>query len=448
MEKSSQKSTPTTSNHVVKDSSSSKNQETPQLYFQQHHEIYCGLVRLQESLTQPIITTTTTTTTATATATEPREGAEQIELGHWRELNPDIQKAYQLIEEGAEYIKVTSTKYALMGKVSSSSKSHIDLANELLRGAEQIATGASFLLQNGCGRSCQKAIREGVRNTISALASLLQVFLHKKEKGDEEEIFHATANRKTGVVWSTCDELRLLPKGNRSAIRRELLGWIRDCTETIQEFQLLLEKHPPQSTNTNDDININGTKNKMQQLSLGNNDSNDLEEGEKEEWDAFCTGEDEDLFYTESERRIVESCLALIKCSRGTLKLTLESCEVAGEILTAAAADIDTDSTEEKQILRWIGKFSDAAKEVGEGVTNLGMQLYPTLQLEALSSELTAQKQALVHLQRCITNAADDNTSMASSSLSELKVKADKLTHNAEEHYRQANDAILLVPLG
>jgi hypothetical protein len=34
-----------------------------------------------------------------------------------------------------------------------------------------------------------------------------------------------------------------------------LLGFIRDYAERIQEFQLLLEKQPPKSANTNEDVN-------------------------------------------------------------------------------------------------------------------------------------------------------------------------------------------------
>jgi hypothetical protein len=416
------------------DIDSGHEEEKPQSFFQQqHHEIYCGLVRLQESLTQ---------STRTVAITERGGEALQLELGHWREMKPDILMAYKLIEEGSKYIKSMSSKYTLMGKVSSSSRSHIDLANELLRGAEQIATGASFLLQNGCGRSCQKSIQEGVRSTISSLGSLIQVFLQKEENGGNDDTFHTEVNRKTGVVWSTCDELMLLPKGNRSAIRREILGWIRDCMETIEEFQLLLEKHPPESGTTDTDMDLNT----MHKLSLEDPQPCSAETGNMTHWDEFCTGQDEDLCYTKSERGIVDSCLKLIKCSRGTLKLTLETCEEAGKLLSAGPDNITTISPEDKQILEWIKTCSDVAKVVGEGVTNLGMQLYPSLQLEALSSELRSQKDALLSLQHCIINGANDVLAICSpsNSLLALKDTATKLAYKVEVRYQQANSAMLV----
>jgi hypothetical protein len=129
------------------------------------------------------------------------------------------------------------------------------------------------------------------------------------------------------------------------------------------------------------------------------------------------------------------------------LKLTLETCEAAGELLSAATGKISTTTAvQDKQILEWIGTLSDVAKAVGEGVTNLGMQLYPSLQLEALSSELDSQKEALLRLQHCLINGANDIFAISSSStlLMALKDKATKLAHNAQERYQQANSAILV----
>ena len=46
---------------------------------------------------------------------------------------------------------------------------------------------------------------------------------------------------KTGALWESCDDLLMLPKGSRAAIRRDLLGWARDCIETMHEFQEILD---------------------------------------------------------------------------------------------------------------------------------------------------------------------------------------------------------------
>ena len=366
-------------------------------------EVYRSLLRLLECFTQ--------------TATPPQQP-----LSHWRELDNDIQQAYQLISQGAEYIKSTSTKYTLMGKSCSSSQhdkgSHYELALDLLRGAEQVAAGAFFLLQNnsGCGRSCKSFLREGIRATMASLASLVEVFLPYKN----EQAIQESANRKTGALWESCDALFLIPKGNRSAIRRELLGWMRDSVETMQEFQALLEHHPP--------LEEDAVSKELQKFSFDNNDDKNSNE---EEWQAFCTGEEEALYYTVSERGIAESCLRLIKCSRGTIALTLEACESAGEMLSTTCKD-------QESILQWIGELSENCKIVGEGVTNLGMELYPSLQLDSLLAELNAQRDALFNLQNCILNCRD----RLFISLSDIKVKASKLARNSEERYRQAKDAM------
>lgn len=42
-----------------------------------------------------------------------------LPLSHWRVLTTEVEAAYKLLNDGAEYIHATSTKYALVGKVDS-----------------------------------------------------------------------------------------------------------------------------------------------------------------------------------------------------------------------------------------------------------------------------------------------------------------------------------------
>ncbi len=47
-----------------------------------------------------------------------RENQPGIILSHWRELDGEVLHAYKMLNDGAELIKATSTKYTLMGKIN------------------------------------------------------------------------------------------------------------------------------------------------------------------------------------------------------------------------------------------------------------------------------------------------------------------------------------------
>jgi len=141
--------------------------------------------------------------------------------------------------------------------------------------------------------------------------------------------------QKTGAVWSACDSLRLkLPKGNRAAMRRELMIWVRDCNESIEEFD--------------------------EMLALGPRDD---EEGDEEEQ------------YSEAEMKIARAAVNIMKCSKNILGLVLKVCECVGESLDESQAGDERN----KELLQLITNMHEVARRIGEGVTNFGVMLYPPL---------------------------------------------------------------------
>lgn len=145
----------------------------------------------------------------------------------------------------------------------------------------------------------------------------------------------------TGVVWSQCDEiLTKLPKGNRAAMRREIFTWVGDCNETMAEFQEIVDLGPTL-------------------------------EGNEEQ-------------YNENEIEIAKSCLAVIKCSRGILGLVMKACECAGDQISEFK---DSGEDYSKEIFQWISTVHDLSRVVGEKVTDIGMSLYPPINLEASENE-------------------------------------------------------------
>ena len=166
-----------------------------------------------------------------------------------------------------------------------------------------------------------------------------------------------TGAQKTGVIWSACDEIAKIPKGNRASIRRDFFTWVGDCNESMQEFQELAEMDRP---------------------------SEDKDEGESSTWDDFCANAGTGEEYTNEEVQIVKSCVAIMKCSRGSLSLVLKACECAGDELKKIQSNDDEKS---KCILQWISNVYEYAKIVGENVTDLGMLLYPPIDISSGESD-------------------------------------------------------------
>lgn len=274
---------------------------------------------------------------------EQHQPEQQQTIGYWRSLPTEVTAAYQLLSDGAEYIHATSTKYALVGKVDSHEGG--SLALELRKGAQLIGTGTLLLFSPECGssRSLRHYVKQSSRAVISSLLSLVRVYEDGSAQGDPNDGNNVGA-QKTGAVWAACDALRLkLPKGNRAAMRRELMIWVRDCNESIEEFD--------------------------EMLALGPRSDDD-------------DGEDEEQF-SESEMKIARAAVNIMKCSKNILGLVLKVCECVGESLDESQAG----NQKNIELLELITNMHEVARRIGEGVTNFGVMMYPPLEASTNQDE-------------------------------------------------------------
>ena len=289
-----------------------------------------------------------------------------IPISHWRALPSAVKSAYQLLNDGATYIHATSTKYTLVGKVDTQEGSN--LAVELRKGAELLGTGTLLLYskQYGSSRSLKHYIKQYSRSIIASLISLIKSFEDGISQGQANDGNNIGA-QKTGAVWAACDKLtNTLPKGNRAAMRRELMVWIKDCNESIEEFDEVLE--------------------------LGPRDDNSDNEEEEEMMD--------EEQYTEKEMGVARASVNLMKCSKNLLNLVLKTCECVGEYVDKkiptpndTATQQEVDDNKRKETLQWISNLHEMARTVGEGVTNVGILLYPPLDNATASEEEIQQWQ-------------------------------------------------------
>ena len=262
-------------------------------------------------------------------------------LSHWRTPTSDVDTAYDMMSQGSHLLNATSTKFTLVGKIDMEEGSK--LSKDILKGCELVATGALIICNNdmGCSRSTRHYAKQSARSVVKVCEQLIECFV----SGDWTKADNAAAI-KTGAVWSSCEQLEKVPKGNRNSMRRDLLTWVMECNETMGEFQELID------------------------MGVG-------EEGVDEStWDEFMDGVSEQ--YSALELPIAQACLALIKCSRGTLNVCIKACECMG-------GKIGADQDEE--LLAFINGLHDSARAVGEGMTDLGSMMYPPLELHNFDHE-------------------------------------------------------------
>ena len=287
-------------------------------------------------------------------------------LSHWRTPTSDVDIAYDMMSKGGQLLHGTATKFTLVGKIDMDEGSK--LAKDILKGCELVATGAMILCNDdmGCARSTRYYAKHSARSILNVSEQLLECFV----SGDWAKSENAAAV-KTGAVWSSCDQIEKIPKGNRNCMRRDLLTWVVECNETMEEFQALLDKGPAG------------------------------ESGDESTWDDFMDGMSEQ--YSLLELPIAQACLAVIKCSRGTVNVCIQACESVGEHMG---------SENEEDLLAFICQLHNMARLVGEGMTDLGTMMYPPLELDDvdnegqhLSRQVMIQKEALMALHSLILDS-------------------------------------------
>jgi hypothetical protein len=356
------------------------------------------------------------------------------QLSHYRVIPPDVQRAYTLLENGAQLIHGTATKFTLMGKISlqhdystkqednnaANNNNNNKLGTDLLRGCELIGASLHIILQDttGCSRAVRKlthraclAIFITVLQLAQAMEDLMLVSSASSTtstttsttstttSGNNESTKRMIINhhhptptqsnsshdnieaQKTGAVWEACDHIlqRLLPQGNRNAIRRELFTWIQEINDSMNEFQAIVDMGPSQASNYNN--------------------NNNKKDDDDDDDDLFGGGGDDEEQYNDHDLPIAQVCLGLLKNSRGNMKMALETCEVLGGAMMG-------DHEKDQYYLESILTIHKLARVIGEGSTDLGSLMYPPLQeiMTELSKQFHQHVQSIQALQDFILN--------------------------------------------
>jgi len=342
------------------------------------------------------------------------------QLSHYRTLPEAVQQSYDMLQQGAALVHATSTKYTLMGKLDAAEQTKI--CSDLLQGCQYLATGCLALHDLGTARSARHHARQAVRGILVTVAQLVECFA--VDHATSTQPANQVGAQKTGAVWETCRVVtdRKLPVGNRNAMRRDLLTYKMECNETLTEFQEMIDSGP--SLREDDD----NDENKQEQ----DGDEND------DQWEAFLDGNEDQ--YAEHEIAVATACVAIIKCSRGSINATLQAMECVGSQLTEGGGEAL--STVDQARLTWMSALHDYASAVGNGMTDLGACLYPPLNLKSVRNEVERQagavEQCINHMVEATTTVDGDNLELSP----EVKDLISKLQIAIQARRTEALDSI------
>lgn len=362
------------------------------------------------------------------TATPPPQ------LSHYRSIPKAVSQAYHTMEQGAVLVSATATKYTLMGKLNVEEQSK--MSADLLQGCQHIATsclalhcdkppkggnddddaGGDDVDGMGCSRSARQHARQAARAILTTVIQLMEAFV----QGEAVETDHPNLGaQKTGAVWEACQNVteKKMPRGNRNAMRRDLLTYRLECHETWQEFQAMVvaaEAAQPENVN--------------------------LEEEppqDEDQWEAFLNGQQDQ--YSVAELPVAASCVSIFKISRGSINLALQAIEAVGEQLSS---NNNNNNDVDKAQLSWISALHDLASAVGCGVTDLGATLYPPLDYESVYVQAERQFKAVSAVVQYILDATTTTTTTCSFDLpSDITELASKLQTAIATRQSEASQA-------
>jgi hypothetical protein len=323
-----------------------------------------------------------------------------------------------------------------MSKIDASKSQ--EMADDLFRGCTLVGT-ACLALDPCLGPSARHHVLTASRGIITSVVQLLEgQMMERKGENKNKEVGGSgdgdgddskdggaceddsssspTLATRTGVVWHHCDIVlqRRLPVGNRNAMRRDLLTYLHECQETMDEFQAMIDEGP---------LSLPPLPTPTETTAASRNDAGELggdlsgdDDGDEEEWEAFLDGRFDR--YSSSEMSVAEACVSLVKCSRGVLNLVLQAEDAWGSDTNLREGDdVDNDddhcdvhatttTLSEEGVVRMerMGRIHELARSVGMGMTDLGAALYPPLAFDAVGVQVMRQSRAIRNALRSVVS--------------------------------------------
>uniref|UniRef100_A0A672U0B9 Cyclin D1 binding protein 1 n=1 Tax=Strigops habroptila TaxID=2489341 RepID=A0A672U0B9_STRHB len=202
-----------------------------------------------------------------------------------------------------------------------------------------------YWLPKGQGTTLRKMVRDATTEVVEGMIQLTETILSAPlESLSQEQLIS------TGGVWEACEQVSSLPRDNQAAVASTLaacLGVVKDALEEMEHA--LVEGHDPYSDIMEDEeLGFRGNR---------------------------------DTYWSEADRKLLSSCMGLMKASKACLKKVLGVVKAYGK----------ADSPDQ---IAQLDDLADIANEISPSVDELALSMYPPM--NQLAVRLNAAKLASI----------------------------------------------------
>ncbi|XP_072206177.1 cyclin-D1-binding protein 1 [Excalfactoria chinensis] len=202
-----------------------------------------------------------------------------------------------------------------------------------------------YWLPKGQGTTLRKMVRDATTEVLEEMIHLTETILISPLGSSSQEQLIST-----GGVWEACEQASNLPRDNQAAVVSSLsafLGVVKDAVEEM-ENALVEERDPYSDVIEDEELGFRGNR---------------------------------DTYWSEADRKLLGSCMGLMKASKACLKKVLSVVKTYGK----------ADSSEQ---IAQLDDIADIANEISPSVDELALSMYPPM--NHLAVRLNAAKLASV----------------------------------------------------
>ncbi|KAM8995628.1 cyclin-D1-binding protein 1 isoform 1-T1 [Ara ararauna] len=267
---------------------------------------------------------------------EPGEGREPFELPlFWDALG----QTFKVTSQEATKLSLAFSRPPLTS-AEDCQKLSDDVQNAILA----VAT-VYYWLPKGQGTTLRKMVRDATTEVVQGMIQLTEAILSAPlESLSQKQLVS------TGGVWEACEQVSSLPRDNQAAVASTLaacLGVVKDALEEM-EHALVEGQDPYSDIMEDEELGFRGNR---------------------------------DTYWSEADRKLLSSCIGLMKASKACLK------KVLGVVKAYGRADSPD------QIAQ-LDDLADTANEISPSVDELALSMYPPM--NQLAVRLNAAKLASV----------------------------------------------------
>ncbi|XP_027328690.1 cyclin-D1-binding protein 1 isoform X1 [Anas acuta] len=267
---------------------------------------------------------------------EPGEGREPFEpTRFWDALGQTFKETSQ---------EATKLSLAFSRSPLPSAENCQKLSEDVQNAILAVAT-VYYWLPKGQGTTLRKMVRDATTEVVEGMIQLTEtILISPLESLSQEQLIS------TGGVWEACEQVSNLPRNNQAAVVSALAACLSVVKDALEEMEnALVEGQDPYSDITEDeDLGFRGNR---------------------------------DTYWSEADRKLLSSCMGLIKASKACLKKVLSVVKAYGK-------------AESPEHIAQLDDLADIANEISPSVDELALSMYPPV--NQLAVRLNAAKLASV----------------------------------------------------